>query len=220
MTGKLKLAAGIFLIVLAAAAMVFWETSGRALVMNDDVVVTARQIEAGEVLKTEDLRVASVPRENLMEDCITPANIGDYIGQTLKYGLNSNSQIAVNSFISGEKQISENMSIFRINASWIKNLSSSVRSGDRVRIYAYAAGTSAANLGSYYVAFVKDGAGREVVEASGFSQPEILKRTTGVYVPETIEIAATLSDYTQLVSSIERGCSLIIMQEGVSALEH
>ena len=219
MTGKLKLVLGIILILLSIAFMYFWETNGRNILMNEEVVVTAAPLEAGAVLGSDKIKIASVPKDAVSENCLTPEDLGDYIGKTLKYGLNANSQIAVNSFISGENPVTGEMSLFEIRPSWIKNLSSSVRSGDRITIYGYMPGNPGLNLGSYYTAFVKDGSGREVVESSGTAQPEILKRTGGLYVPVEIEIAAKLSDYTKILSYVESGWTLIIVQDGVNSYE-
>lgn len=219
MSKRIKVMAGIFLIALSAALMILWESGGRAAVFNDDVLVTVRPVRAGEVLAAGDVKTLSIPKEGVMADCITPANSKEYIGKTLKYDINKNSQISVDSFISGDNSVEEGMTVFRLKASWIKNLSSSVRSQDRVDIYAYMPSSGAVSLGNYYTAFVKDTNGREVVEATGFSEPRILKRTGGLYVPAEIEIAAKLTDYVKILSYIEQGYSLIIMQEGVSIYE-
>lgn len=219
MSKKIKVTAGIFLIALSAALMIIWENGGRAAVFNDDVLVTTRPIHAGEILAPEDLKSLSLAQEGIMADCITPENAEKYIGKTLKYDINENSQIAVNSFISGDNKLEDGMTIFHIKSSWIKNLSSSVRSADRVSIYAYTPASGAVSVGTYYTAFVKDGNGREVIESTGFSEPRILKRTSGLYVPVEIEIAAKLSDYIRIVSYVEQGYTLIIMQEGVSIYE-
>ncbi len=220
MTGRIKVVVGILLIILSAALMFFWETKGRAMLLNEDVVVTTTSLEAGELLTGDKVKIASVSKDSIMENCLTPDMLNEYIGQTLKYSINVNSQISVNSFISGENPVTMDMSLFKIEPQWIRNISSSIRKADRIFINAYCSGLPVVNLGTYYVAFVKDSSGRELIESTGSLQPEILKRTTGLYVPSYIEIAAKLSDYTTILSYVEQGYSLILVQEGVSELEY
>lgn len=218
MSKKLKLIVGISLVTISVALMIFWEAEGRALVMNRDVIVAGRDLSAGEVCSGEDLVIRSIPKDAVIKDGVLPDGIQQYLGQKWKHDISENSQISVNSFLSEETEIPEGMSLFRIKKDWILNVSSSIRKGDTVRIYAY--GNQAASpLGTYYVAFVKDGSGREVTEITGFEEPRILQRTNGLALPAEVEIAAVLEDYTRILQTVMQGGTLIIEQKEVSLYE-
>ena len=219
MKKKYRPVLGAVLIALSVFLMIFWETAGRNMFFDIDVTAAGRDISAGEVCQAEDLVILSVPRGTAVSHGIAPGDINKYIGKKYKHDISQNSQITVNSFISDEKEIPEGMSLFHIKKEWIKNISNSMRKGDVVNIYSYDEQTEPVYIGRYYVAFAKDGSGREVTEKSGFEEPRILNRTGGISVPTDIEIAAELKDYTAIVKAVASGCTLILVQEGVSMYE-
>ena len=137
----------------------------------------------------------------------------------IKHDISKNSQISVNSFILQENEIEDDMSIFQIKSDWIGNMSSSVRKGDIVNIFACSGTDEPQLIGEFYVAFAKDGSGREVSETTGISEPRILERTNGISVPTGIEIAADLEDYTKIIRLVSSGKNLLVLQKGVSFSE-
>ncbi|MDR1571636.1 MAG: hypothetical protein LBS32_03840 [Clostridiales Family XIII bacterium] len=58
---RLSLYAGIALMLIAVAGLVFWESAGRDRVMMAETVAAAGDIRAGAVIKPEMLRVLLVP---------------------------------------------------------------------------------------------------------------------------------------------------------------
>lgn len=219
MNKRIMVFAGLFLILVSVVMMIFWETQGRELVMNKKVIAAGRDISAGEECSDENITVLSIPKDAVAEDAVSPDQLNEYIGKKFKYDISKNSQISVDSFILQEKEISENMSIFQIKKDWISNISSSVRKGDTVLIYGCDEQSETQYLGEFYVAFSKDGSGREVTETTGFDEPRILKRTNGISVPSDIEVIAALEDYIQVTKTINSGKKLIILQKGVSFYE-
>lgn len=219
MNKKVKLFLGLFLILISITTMIFWEAKGREMIMNQDILVAKRDIQAGEVCSQEDLAIISVTKNSVMTNSLNAANISQYIGKKFKHDINMNSQIPLNAFISGEKEIAEGMTLFKLRNDWIMNLSNSIRKGDYVKIYSCDYLNVPVYIGNYYVAFVKDSSGREVTETSGFSEPRILERTGGISVPSEVEIAATLEDYSKITSAVYSGSYLILMQEEVSMYE-
>lgn len=216
MNKRIMVVIGLSLILISAVFMIFWETQGRELVMNKKVIAAGRDISAGEEFGPDNITVLSVPKELVISDSITAEHINEYLGKKFKYDISKNSQISVDSFILQENEIKEDMSLFQIKKDWIINLSSSVRKGDMVEIYACEGIDDPEYLGEYYVAFVKDGSGREVSETTGISEPRILERTNGIAVPSYIEIAADLQDYAKITKHISSGKNLLILQKGVS----
>ena len=219
MNKKLMVIIGVSLIMLSAVMMIFWEAQGRELVMNKKVIAAERDISAGEEFSSDNIKIISVPKEVVVENVVFPDQISEYIGKKFKYDISRNSQISVDSFILQEKKITDSMSIFQIKKDWISNISSSVRKGDLIDIYACNDQSEIQYLGEFYVAFSKDGSGREVTETTGFSEPRIIERTNGISVPTDIEIAAVLDDYTLITKAVNEGKRLIIMQKGVSMYE-
>lgn len=210
---------GVILIILAVGLMIFWEAYGRNMMMNVEVIAAGRDINAGESCKAEDLVILSIPREAAVSEAISPEDISKFIGRKYKHDIGRNSQIAVNFFISKKNEIPEGLSLFQIKKDWIKNVSNSVRRGDTVSIYSYDGQNEPEYIGSYFLAFAKDGSGREVTELSGFDEPRILSRTNGISTPVEVEIAAGLEDYSAILKAVSKGCTLIIVQEGVSMYE-
>lgn len=210
---------GLSLIILSAVFMVFWESQGRDLIMNKKVVVADRDISAGEIMDPNCIKIISIPKDVVISDHISPENIDEYMGKTFKYDLSNNSQISVNSFILEHKELLPNTGLFQIKKDWIYNLSSSVRKGDTIDIYSIDDQGEVKYIGEYYVAFSKDGSGREVTETTGFKEPRILERIHGTSVPADIEIAASLEDFEIINRDISLGKKLIIMQKGVSFYE-
>ncbi|MDO4482683.1 MAG: SAF domain-containing protein [Bacillota bacterium] len=219
MKKKYRPVIGAVLIVLSVSLMIFWEAAGRNMLFDIELTAAGRDISAGEVCQAEDLIILSIPRSAAVSGGIVPEDISRYIGKKFKYDISKNSQLTVNSFISEEKEIPDGMSLFHLKKDWIKNISNSIRKGDTVSIYSYDELTEPVYIGKYYVAFVKDGSGREVTETTGFEEPRILYRTNGISVPTDVEIAAELKDYTSIVKAVASGCTLILVQEGVSVYE-
>lgn len=219
MNKRIMVVIGISLILISVVFMVFWETQGRELVMNKKVIAAGRDISAGEEFRPDNITVLSIPKDVIISDALLPEEFNEYLGKKFKHDISKNSQISVNSFILQENEIEDDMSIFQIKSDWIGNMSSSVRKGDIVNIFACSGTDEPQLIGEFYVAFAKDGSGREVSETTGISEPRILERTNGISVPTGIEIAADLEDYTKIIKLVSSGKNLLVLQKGVSFSE-
>ncbi len=216
-TRKVKVIIGIALIIISAGLMIFWEAYGRAMLLNEDILVSSTDIKAGEICKAENFSVISVSKGARIKNGITPDTVSKYYGRKYKHNINANSQVSSDSFVA-EEDFEEGNGIFVIKSEWIMNISSSLRKGDRIKIYATDY-SNADYLGSYYVAFVKDSGGREITELSGIDEPKILNRTSGIALPSMIEISGTLEDYLKVVRCVAGGRQLILEQEEVTVYE-
>lgn len=217
---KLKPILGALMIVLSLAGLLFWELKGRDTVMTDQVLVAVEEIQEGTTVSGSMFVIKGVPKSNLIEGALTPADAALIHGKVASQYIPKNDQIMMEYFRDNEFYLKRDESIFVIDPAWIAMRSSALRRGDIVDIY----GSSGLGLiGTYRVAYVKDDAEREVrnagEETSGKVVTDILERPDSTSVIDHIEIIATFREYENLVNFATgvdgtTPAALIIVQRG------
>ena len=217
---KLKTILGFVLILLSIAGIFFWELKGREAVMTDQVLVAGEEIKEGTAVDAGMFAAKGVPKSNLLEGALTPADAAILQGKVASQLIAKNDQIIMGYFRDDEFYLKSGESIFVIDPDWISMRSSSLRKGDVVDIY----GDSGYGLiGTYRIAYVKDESEREVKDAgeetTGNTAADILDRPDSTSVIDHIEIIMTFGEYENLVSCVNGDsgitpAALIIVQRG------
>ena len=208
---------GIFLIAAALVSMILWETAGREKLLCEEVLVAKNTIEKGAVFSGELIETVRIPKDNLVEHQLIPLEKNQFIGRRFKQEIPRNAQISSDFFYEGESILEEGKSIFVIKEPWIFAMSGSIRSGDFVELY-YNGGAEKV-AGCFQVAFVKDNAGREVVNVEGISGDQPLERRDGTSAPASIEILAGKREYDSILSVALSGDTFLIVQKEEASIE-
>ena len=212
MVKNAKLITGIALILIAVAGSVFWETWGRSAVCETRLAAASEGISRGQVLTEENVTVKGIGKDYIIDGAISGDDISSIIGSRAVQYIPAGSQIS-DRFIAGQDEIvlKEGESIYCIDESMIGMVSSSLRRGDRVRIYG---GGGREDLGTFTVAFVKDNADREVKNAADLPNDQPLDRENSNYSISRIEIVCSRDDYAAVCDQVSlSGKGLIIVQE-------
>lgn len=191
-----KLITGVILIAAAVGALVFWESQGRSMIFETEVIAASSDIRQGDILTEQNIEVKGVGSDYVMKSALKAGSYNELIGKKAKQYIPEGGQIS-DDFIAGDDDIvlKEDESIYCINKDMIGMVSSSLRRGDRVHIYG---GAGKEDLGTYTVAFVKDSADREVKNASELKIDSPLEREDSNYTISSIEIVCTRDAYAQL----------------------
>ena len=162
-TNTMKTALGIVLVLLAIAALFFWEAEGRELLLMDEVLIADEDIKIGDLIDAEKLRIVAVPTGTLVDKAVVPKYAERLTGKEATVDIIAGAQLSWRFLQDKDAAPRPETSYFVIRNEWIYMCSSSLRRGDKVLITS-ADGKSV--LGSYTIAFVKDGDGREITNAS------------------------------------------------------
>ncbi len=211
---RIKPIIGAILIIAAIASMVFWEKSGRKLLLSEEVLVAARDIAAGDELKSEDFKIVSLERSAVIAGAYGAGELKKLDGFLARGFFAAGQQIKKN-HLQNVDEYMDGRSLFPLKSEWIYSRSSSLRRGDIVKIVsAY----SKEDFGEFEVAFVKDVNEQEIVDTSGDGEltavetPDIRGRKNPSGIPDHVEIFASLGDYSRIIDSVGDGAMLILMQ--------
>ncbi len=209
---SIKLVIGVILMIAAITGFTFWESHGRDMLYETDLAVASTDIKQGEIITDKNVQARGIGSEYVMDGAVRAERISDIRGKKAKQYIPAGGQISAD-FLTDENDIvlKEGESIYCIGEEMIGMVSSSLRRGDKVRIYG---GAGKEDLGSYTVAFVKDNADREVKNASELKNDTPLARESSNYSISSIEIVCTRDAYAQLsdyVNDSEK--TLTIVQE-------
>ena len=195
---KLKTIVGIGLIVLSIAAMFVWEGFGREKLTTESILVCAEDMEKGDAVTAEKLRVRSIPKDNILEGTLRPGDEALILGLSADQDLSRGQQLKAEYFSSHVKQMGKGKSIFVLPSEWIFSRSSALRSGDEVSIYSLPSKTL---LGKFEVAFVRDASEQEVrgLDRDGGS---VLERSDSGRIISDIEIVCSLQEYYRIYDSV------------------
>lgn len=203
---------GAALMVTAIAGMVFWEGWGRDALLLTDMVVTAGEVSAGELLKKEDLTILGVPEDCIVAQGIPASELDSLVGLYAANSLSPNQQISRKDVIAQEELIGSGETAFVIPEEWIAMRSSSLRRGDEVTLYRL---SDYSSLGTYLVAFVKDDEDQEIYSLEGVDDRSLLDRTDSNMPVNHIEIVAELRQYCQIrQAALEDGGLLVVQGKG------
>ena len=201
-TEKLKTALGIILIMIAVIALLFWEAEGREMLLMESVLVAESDMKTGGKIDAERFRVVSVPSGSLVDGALTPGDIAMLRGKEANVDIVKGAQLSSRYLRDKEDKPKLETSFFLIRNEWIYMCTSSLRRGDLVLITS----SDGRNvIGLYPVAFVKDGEGREVTDASsgiysftGSSAGDSERVNTSAPIHH-VEIRCELAEYRRIL---------------------
>lgn len=207
---QVKAAAGIFLIVVSLAGLVFWEMSGRDKLVKEEVLLAEQDIEPGVKITADMLRVGATEPEGVLAGALKKGDQKLAVGKVSRQFIPKNSQVSEVFFGTERLFIKGEQTIFPIREEWIETVSSSVRRGDQVMLYTSKGGEK---VGGYALAFVKDSSDREVKSPTGKSETEVLGRIDADAAVSYVEIIAEREDCQRLTKLAESGETFVILQE-------
>lgn len=190
---------GLILILSAVALMFFWEMSGREQMRSIPLLVADRDLMAGELAVESMFAQRRAAEEDRVSGALKPEQVDKILGSRILYPIPKNSQIVEESFGSPRHFMGEGQGVFLLRGEWIFSVSSSLRRGDRIRIYGLDGTTE---LGEFQVAFVKDAQGKEVTageEEIRKGELAILDRAHSTGRVEELEILAEISAYRRIL---------------------
>lgn len=213
MRSLLKPIVGCVLILTSFIGLIYWENDGRERWTMEEVIVAAKDIEAGTDITRDMFKTARVSRDNLIDGALGEADIGKIVGRVADRAIAKKSQVSLAFFDDSDSIIEDGKSVYVIKNEWIDTRSSSLRAGDIIKIYV---DTGELCFGTYRVAFVKDDNEQEVVEADGFAPSKnILDRKMSSRPASHVEIIATLEEYRAIMNFvIAEGRGLMLVQKG------
>jgi len=201
-TDRLKTVLGIVLILIAVIALLFWEAEGREMLLMETVLVADRDISAGERVDAERLRVVSVPSGSLVDGALSPGDVALLYGKEANVDIVKGAQLSMRYLRDRDDKPKPETSFFLIRNEWIYMCTSSLRRGDQVLI---TSSDGRSVIGLYPVAFVKDGDGREVTDATsgvysftGSSGGESERVNTSAPIHH-VEIRCELAEYRRIL---------------------
>ena len=160
---RINTAAGLVLVLLAIAALLFWEAAGREMLLMDAVLVADADIKEGTPVNIDLFSVVSAPAGSLVDGAVTPKNSAGLFGKEASVEIVKGAQLSLRYLRDPSDAPKPETSYFVIRNEWISMCTSSLRRGDDLLIISADGKTE---IGRYSVAYVKDGDGREVTDAS------------------------------------------------------
>lgn len=225
---------GIFLMILFAGGVVFWESVGRNIYQYQEAIVLSSPVKKGEVISRNNIKTIKVDKSLVIANSITdPYLLVDKVANNF---IPANCQISPEFIVDKELVLNKDQFIFKVPVDWIKAIPSSIRRRDNVVFFEVIDTektdsskiiiNSEPNTESYptyntsedkvpidpstpllntVVAFVKDNANREVVTVGE------IDRYNGSSQVSDLEIIVTAEQVDLLKKSIEKGYKFLVM---------
>jgi hypothetical protein len=209
---RARLFLGLFLVVCAVSALIYWELNGREKVLMDQVLVARETILPGTVITGDMFMESGILEDNKIDGALEPNRLNEVLGKVAKQKIIKKAQVTHEYFLDNEFYLNEGESVFKILPEWIYLYSSSLRRGDYVDIYEFG---KHVKLGTYRVAFVKDQNDIEVRDVN-LESSSILDRTDSTSIISHIEIITNLNEYEEILKSVQNStfAGLLIVQRG------
>lgn len=216
---------GILLILAVGFGVFYWETIGRETLTYTDVIVLNQEVKKNVIITEDLLGFIKIPTETVIENAVTDPEM--ILGKEVKQYIPRGTQLSPQYFGESELVLKEDEMIFKIPVDWIKSFPNTIRRGDRVLIYGLqqieeitqSSFTTENALEDFYekkeqiqtsdpfceliVAYVKDSANREVIDATTDRQ-DATANVSG------IEVIITQEKLTLLKNRIAEGYFLLI----------
>ena len=191
---RIKTIAGILLVTLSAAGIFYWESAGRELVMMTPVLVSARDIEEGEMILPEDLAVLSLPFDAVVTGALRPGEKKAQ-GMLAKDLIPARQQIVASMLRTEDSLFSPGETVFCLESEWIYSRPASLCSGDVLSVYR----PDGELLGNYRAAYLRNG-NEQPINAPRRGDSLLDRGSDGII--EDIEIVCTAEDYFAILESI------------------
>ncbi|MCT4544971.1 MAG: flagella basal body P-ring formation protein FlgA [Vallitalea sp.] len=213
---------GIVLIIIAIGIIFYWEVHGRENLLYKDIVVLTQEINKNEVITKDMLQYQKREESTLIKEVITKKEI--IIGKAANNYIPKGVQLVEKYFEDPCLVLDEDEYIFKIPGEWIMAFPNSLRRGDKIYFYEIDKNRKSETIDvdgdipmyieealeedaivNTTVAYVKDGANREVVSLSDE------ERFNGTSRISEIEIITDLEIVNLLRESIKQDKVFIIM---------
>ena len=198
-TSKLKTAMGVVLVLIAIVTLLFWEAEGREMLLMENVLVADADIKAGNPVGPDLFRSVSVPSGALVDSALSEKDEAFLAGKEASVNIVKGAQLSKRYLKDADERPKPETSYFIIRNEWINMCTSSLRRGDDVLVVSSDGKTV---LGLYPVAFVKDGDGREVTDATSglysFSDAPSDRVNSSAPVHQ-VEIKCGLAEYRRII---------------------
>ncbi|MFE5324637.1 SAF domain-containing protein [Paenibacillus sp. NPDC056579] len=124
---------GFLLMAALAGTVVFWEFTGREMVLYQEVIVPKEDLKRGTEITSEKLTTLKVEKGKTIEGAIV--NMNDIIGLEAKQTIPARSQLSAIFFERGDLLTDENHFNFKIPNDWIVSAPNTLRRKDKVIVY-------------------------------------------------------------------------------------
>ena len=131
---KLKSIIGIFLILLSLAGMYFWETRVRDRMLFTEVLAAATDINEGDELSGDMLKVISVSSSNLVKGYMTENERSSVTGKVCVFPFKENAVVFSSAF-EEKKDSDDGTFVFIFPEEWIFSKNTLLKKGSFVQVY-------------------------------------------------------------------------------------
>ncbi len=227
--------AGLGLVVLAMGTFIVWEVWGKEAILYEDVLVLSQELERGQIVNSGNLTWVKVDRFHIPESAILDS--GMVIGQAARHFVPAGIPLHPLFFEDPALSLAKDQFIAALPRDWIHSVPGSLRRKDRVVFYPlnneqqlqfrqhivednseeFPVYDASDDMRIAYldqqpffqttVAYVRDGANREVRSTSVGSRLDSTANIAG------IEIIVTLEQLKELEDAVGRGQRFIILYQ-------
>lgn len=218
MSGRAKGIIGILLVVLAVAGIFLWENYGREAFTYASITVLNEDLEKGTVVTADMLRTIKIDQSNLIKHYIK--NPDEVIGMQTATFLPADLQLSKKFFMKQGLVTKPGEHIMALPKEWILTFPQTVRRGDTIYFYSvknkeqysinengdvifHSENEKKEAIAEAKVAYVKDSAGREVVDLTP-------NRKDASAVISSIEVVINDAKYQILRDSVEAKNQFVI----------
>lgn len=193
---KMKPFLGIAIIIGAIFVLYYWETQGREVVLTKEVVMSVETISKGQEITEDMLKKQAVLKENVASGAINAGEESYLVGKVALCDISKNSQLT-RSLVGNEEVPDAGLSAFALEREWIFERSSSLRQGDKIKIFNE---DMSKTFGEYEIAYVRDADEHEVISLASKEGSSIWKRKDGSGVIEKVEIICGELEYKEILN--------------------
>ncbi|MEG0918475.1 MAG: hypothetical protein RSA49_04705 [Anaerovoracaceae bacterium] len=198
-----KLLLGILLIVVAILGLFGWEVWGRQQLTFDEVVVFKENLEQGDIVRKNNLKIKRVAEKN--KESITKENVSKIVNKTAGQFIHSNTELYEEYFDYRGLSANKTNFIFSIPKEWILSVPQTLRRGDQAYLYSV---SNEKNTKKYLtnakVAYTKDNNSNEVKS----NDKTRLNATSSI---SSVELVVNKVQANLLTSHFTKDTKLIIM---------
>lgn len=204
---------GIVLIIISIVFACYWENEGRELFTTQEVYVASKFIYKGEILDSNNIKVARVLNENIVEGAVLYDDTGAFFGKKANYNISCNTQITKDMYKKSDTA-SDKLTAIEIKGEWIYSISQSIRNGDRVCVYT----TENEYIGDYAIGFVRDKNGAVIYEDDLLVPADLWERGNSTGYVEYVELMGLPEDYFKLYNiAVNEERQFVILQKRVDS---
>ncbi|MBR0442199.1 MAG: SAF domain-containing protein [Firmicutes bacterium] len=191
---KKKTIAGLVIMVLSIAAMIFWEVSAREMLTTEEILAASRPIEKGTRVGADRLKIMRAERDRIPEGALRPGDMDQAAGMTALVDIRENMPLTRDLIGEENEGIGEGLSIYSLPPEWIASRPAMLRAGDRAKFYAL---PEKELLGEFEIAFLRD-SGEIAVTGDEEKGSDVLLRNSAGGIISSVEIICGAEDFFRI----------------------